>query len=51
VAIAPGRPDLSILLYRMNSTEPGVAMPELGRNMVHAEGVALVKDYIAGMPN
>jgi uncharacterized repeat protein (TIGR03806 family) len=49
VAIAPGRPDLSILLYRMKSTEPGVAMPELGRAMVHTEGVALVRDYIAGM--
>jgi uncharacterized repeat protein (TIGR03806 family) len=49
VAIAPRRPDLSILLYRMKSTEPGVAMPELGRSMVHKEGVALVRAYIAGM--
>lgn len=49
VAIAPGEPDKSILLYRMASTEPGVAMPELGRAMVHKEGVALVRDYIAGM--
>jgi len=48
-AIAPGAPDRSILLYRMNSTEPGVAMPELGRAMVHKEGVALVRAYIAGM--
>jgi uncharacterized repeat protein (TIGR03806 family) len=48
-AIAPGAPDKSILLYRMASTEPGVAMPELGRSMVHEEGVALVRDYIAGM--
>ena len=49
VAIAPGRPDLSILLYRMKSTEPGVAMPELGRSLVHAEGVALIERYIEGM--
>jgi uncharacterized repeat protein (TIGR03806 family) len=49
VAIAPGAPDQSILLYRMASTEPGVAMPELGRSLVHKEGVALVRDYIAGM--
>jgi uncharacterized repeat protein (TIGR03806 family) len=49
VAIPPRRPDLSILLYRMKSTEPGVAMPELGRSMVHKEGVALVRAYIAGM--
>lgn len=48
-AIAPGQPDKSILLYRMNSTEPGVAMPELGRSLVHEEGVALVRDYIAGL--
>ncbi|MFD1612901.1 SO2930 family diheme c-type cytochrome [Sphingomonas tabacisoli] len=49
VAIAPGEPDKSFLLYRMQSTEPGVAMPELGRSMTHTEGVALVRDYIAGM--
>jgi uncharacterized repeat protein (TIGR03806 family) len=49
VAIAPGEPDKSILLYRMASTEPGVAMPELGRSLVHKEGVALVRDYIAGI--
>lgn len=48
-AIVPGAPDRSILLYRMASTEPGVAMPELGRATVHAEGVALVRAYIAGM--
>lgn len=46
VAIAPGEPDKSILLYRMNSTDPGVAMPELGRSLVHTEGVALVRSYI-----
>lgn len=50
VAIEPGAPDLSILLYRMASTEPGVAMPELGRSVVHKEGVALVREYIRSMP-
>ncbi len=45
--IAPGKPDESILLYRMASTEPGIAMPELGRNVPHAEGVALVREWIA----
>ena len=49
VAIAPGAPDKSILLYRMKSIDPGVAMPELGRALVHKEGVALVQDYIAVM--
>lgn len=47
VDIAPGQPDASILLYRMASTEPGIAMPELGRNVPHAEGVALVRAWIA----
>jgi uncharacterized repeat protein (TIGR03806 family) len=47
VAIEPGAPDKSIVLYRMQSTEPGVAMPELGRSLVHDEGAALVRRYIA----
>ena len=33
----------------MKSTEPGVAMPELGRATVHDEGVKLVSDWIATM--
>lgn len=49
VAIAPGAPDKSILVYRMESTEPGVMMPELGRTLTHAEGVALVRAYVAGL--
>jgi uncharacterized repeat protein (TIGR03806 family) len=48
-AIAPGQPDASILVHRMASTEPGVMMPELGRSLVHEEGLALVRDYIARM--
>jgi hypothetical protein len=49
VAIAPGHPEASILVLRMASTEPGVMMPELGRSLVHDEGLALVRDYIAKM--
>lgn len=48
--INPGRPDASILLYRMNSLEPGIAMPEVGRALVHDEGVELVTQWIAAMP-
>lgn len=48
--IAPGKPDDSILPYRMESVDPGVMMPELGRSVVHAEGVALIRDWIAAMP-
>lgn len=49
-AIQPGDPDASILIYRLESTEPGIAMPELGRATVHAEGAALLREWIVGMP-
>lgn len=45
-AIAPGQPDQSIMIYRMESLDPGMMMPEMGRQMVHEEGVALVKEWI-----
>ncbi len=44
--IVPGRPDDSILVYRMSSLDPGAMMPEVGRATVHEEGVALVRDWI-----
>lgn len=49
-SIVPGNPDESILVYRMNSTDPGAMMPELGRRMVHKEGVELIREWIAQMP-
>lgn len=49
VSIAPGHPARSIMVYRMGSNDPGVMMPELGRSLVHAEGVALVADYIESL--
>ncbi|WP_448582971.1 SO2930 family diheme c-type cytochrome [Thermaurantiacus sp.] len=48
-AIDPGRPARSILLFRMESTEPGVMMPELGRTLPDPEGIALVRAWIAGL--
>ncbi len=48
-AIAPGKPDQSYLIYRMESLDPGVAMPELGRAAVHVEGVALLRQWIEEM--
>lgn len=47
--IVPGQPDQSILLYRMESIEPGIAMPELGKATVDPEGVAAVRQWIAEM--
>ncbi len=48
-SIRPGAPERSILLYRMASSEPDEMMPELGRSLVHEEGVALIRDWIAAM--
>lgn len=44
--IVPGHPEKSILTFRMASTDPGIAMPELGRGQNHDEGIQLVKDWI-----
>ena len=49
VDLVPGNPDASIIAFRMASTEPGTMMPELGRSLVHDEGLALVRDYIGRM--
>jgi uncharacterized repeat protein (TIGR03806 family) len=49
VSIAPGQPDKSILVFRMQSTDPGVMMPELGRSLSHTEGIALIKQWIREM--
>ncbi|HEU5147238.1 MAG TPA: SO2930 family diheme c-type cytochrome, partial [Chryseosolibacter sp.] len=47
--IVPGHAEQSILYYRMNSTDVRVRMPELGRNLIDEEGVALIKEWIDGM--
>ncbi len=48
--IVPGKPDSSIMVYRMNSTKPDVAMPELARSLVHEEAVQLISDWITMLP-
>lgn len=48
-AISPGHGDESIIPYRMNSVNPGVMMPEIGRVSIHEEGVSLVKAWINEM--
>jgi uncharacterized repeat protein (TIGR03806 family) len=47
--IYPGRPDDSIMIFRMQHSDPAIAMPELGRSAVHVEGVKLVSEWIAAM--
>jgi uncharacterized repeat protein (TIGR03806 family) len=48
--IVPGKPDDSILPYRMASHEAGVMMPEQGRGTTHVEGLKLIRDWIAAWP-
>lgn len=44
--IVPGEPGESILMYRIESLDPGVMMPELPRRLVDEEGVALMREWI-----
>ncbi|MEZ5789380.1 MAG: SO2930 family diheme c-type cytochrome [Nitratireductor sp.] len=47
--IVPGKPEESILLNRVASVEPGVMMPELGRNLPDLEAVALLRAWILSL--
>ena len=44
--IVPGEPHNSILLFRMKTNDPAIAMPEIGREQVHQEAVALIQEWI-----
>ncbi len=48
-AIEPGHPERSILVHRMESTDPGVMMPETGRTLVDRRAVVLMRDWISAM--
>ncbi len=50
VDVMPGFPDESVLIYRVESEEAGVKMPELPSVLHHAEGAALLREWIAAMP-
>jgi uncharacterized repeat protein (TIGR03806 family) len=45
-SILPGHPDKSILLYRMETNDPGERMPELGRSLPDDLGIALIRQWI-----
>lgn len=47
--VVPGHPELSIMTFRMESTDPEVKMPELPNRLPDAAGVALVTEWIAAM--
>jgi len=48
-SIVPGKPEESILLHRMISTDPGVMMPESGRSLTHTEAIKIIEDWISSM--
>lgn len=47
--VAPGDPDASALLYRMTIRGPKAQMPPFASEIVHAEGVALVRAWILSL--
>ncbi len=49
-AIVPGHPESSIMVNRLNSLEPDVMMPEIGRSQLHQEGIELIRNWILGLP-
>ena len=44
-----GDPDASIFICRLTSTDPEVRMPPLVSRVPHDEGIALIREWIAGM--
>ena len=47
--IVPGKPDESIMEYRMRTIRAGEIMPEFGKSILHEEGLALIRQWIAEM--
>ena len=47
--IVPGYPDHSIMIYRMKSNDPAIMMPELGRSLIHREGIDLISNWIRSL--
>jgi len=45
-ALVPGSSNESIMIYRLNSLELDVSMPELGRSVIHDEGLQLLTNWI-----
>jgi uncharacterized repeat protein (TIGR03806 family) len=47
--IVPGDAAASITHFRMNSNDTEVRMPEIGRTIIHTEGVELIEQWINAM--
>ena len=48
-SIVPGRPQASILTFRMAATDPSIRMPELGRTLVDHRAVEIVGRWVASL--
>ncbi len=48
-AIVPGNAAESIMDFRIDSDDIEVRMPEIGRSIIHTEGVQLIRDWINAM--
>jgi hypothetical protein len=49
-ALVPGKPQDSILAFRLETTNPSAMMPELGRTLIHSDSNALIKKWIKSLP-
>jgi uncharacterized repeat protein (TIGR03806 family) len=47
--VVPGEPDQSIMIYRMESTEPDIKMPEMPSLEPDRSGAQLIREWIAAM--
>jgi uncharacterized repeat protein (TIGR03806 family) len=48
-SIVPGKAEHSILSFRLATNDPGMMMPELGRLLVHQEGLEVINQWIDSM--
>jgi hypothetical protein len=47
--VAPGNSARSMVHFRMNTNEESARMPQIGRSVVHQEGVALIEEWIQSL--
>ncbi len=48
--IVPGKPDESVMTFRIASTAPEIKMPEMPIQLVDHRGVSLITEWIASLP-
>ena len=48
-SIVPGQAEDSILSFRLATNDPGKMMPELGRSLVHKQGLTLINRWIGSL--